>query len=261
MGKTCKSVGCNRKISNEYSLNLCSPCSKAFESGQKQKEVINSNIEIRSPPTIDFNRMYEVYDNMPDDKDSPMKEIFGMMLHLSANNMKVDDLERKVASYAKRIERLEACIASQEEVAVPLGLVVRNMPLPPPGVTELQQVKNAFMEINAPNIDVENDVVHAVRLGATGDKLGSVMVEMSNSQSRASIMKNKKRLVNHHSSSVRKLVIKNMKSWNEMKIENALNGLLRKLPGFEKFYISSNGNLIEKSLGNSHNNATDFSLY
>ena len=156
-----------------------------------------------------------------------------------------EELEELVATYAKRIERLEACIREKDDdVAVPLGLVVRNLPLPSAGVSETQQIRSIFREINATNIDVEKDVVCAVRKGQTAENLGSVMVEMSSCEARANIMKNKKSLANHHNHQIKKLVIKNMKSWAEIKM---VNDISRRLPGLENCFISSNGKILDKS--------------
>jgi hypothetical protein len=74
-----------------------------------------------------------------------------------------------------------------------------------------------------------------------------VFVEMSSDQARASIMKTKKVLESHHNPGIRKLIIKNMKQRSELKMDIALNEILKRIPGSENCFISNNGQIREKA--------------
>ena len=246
MGRNCKSVGCSRKVKEDQpSLKLCQPCQHAFNCGQQQQAIISEE-QLRAPPEINMDAMFEKYDVM---EASPMKDIFGMLLNLSNNNAKIERLEYLVETSAKKIQRLEAIIGNDEgKPAVPLSLAIRNLPLPMKGMSELESVKKALFEIQAPNVDIEKDVKSAVRYGSIeNNNLGVVMVEMSSTVSRASIMKSKKILETHNNPIMRKLIIKNMKSKSELKTERTLKELLKLLPGGgANFYIASNGQIKER---------------
>ena len=103
--------------------------------------------------------------------------------------------------------------------------------------------RQILAEIRAPGIDVNRDVVKAVRKipakpPNTGQPiLGTVLVEMKNEESRASIMKNKHSLQNHPDDSIKRVIIKNMKSREQMMIENLGNNLLKRIPGCQNIIV------------------------
>ena len=53
-----------------------------------------------------------------------------------------------------RITQLEAKVGKPDDIALPLGLAVRYLPLPSEGNTELENVRMALNEINAPGVGV-----------------------------------------------------------------------------------------------------------
>jgi hypothetical protein len=63
--------------------------------------------------------------------------------------------------------------------------LVFNLPIPAPGTEDIELVKALFREINAPNLDVDKDILKVMRRGATEQNQGSVMVEMSSDETRA----------------------------------------------------------------------------
>ena len=73
------------------------------------------------------------------------------------------------------------------------------------------------------------------------------MVELVSDEVRAAIMKTKKILENHHNPCLRRVIVKNMKSKQELKMDIAMNEMLRKLPGGENLYIANNGHIREKT--------------
>ena len=63
------------------------------------------------------------------------------------------------------ITQLEAKVGKPDDIALPLGLAVRYLPLPSEGNTELENVRMALNEINGPGVDVKRDIVKATRVG------------------------------------------------------------------------------------------------
>ena len=184
---------------------------------------------------------------MGTEENSAMKDMFGMLLNLSIKSSETEEMKSQLTFNSQRLDRLEAKVGNPEELAVPLSLAVRNLPFPGPGVTDLQLIKAAFKEINARGVDLDRDIVKVVRQGATAENLGTVLVEMSSDETRASIMKTKKCLENNPSPGIRKLIIKNMKPRVELKFDIALNEILKRIPGGENCFIANNGHIREKN--------------
>ena len=119
-----------------------------------------------------------------------------------------------------RITQLEAKVGKPDDIALPLGLAVRYLPLPSEGNTELENVRMALNEINAPGVDVKRDIVKATRVGYKAESvpgvgnssLGTVKVEVRTEESRALIMKTKFQLKNYPMPVMKSLVIQNLKS-------------------------------------------------
>jgi len=276
--KTCKSEGCNRKFERTSLSDLCPPCTHAFKSAQAQFQRRSENRSesisratsgradilaghrgvpaapapahdlnpSRAPPAIDIDKLFTTYDSIGGE-NSAMKDMFGMLLNLSLRSGETEEMKIHLKSNTQRICRLEAKLGNPDDLAVPLSLAVRNLPLPAQGVTDLQLILAAFKEINAPNVDLDRDITTVVRHGATADNLGTVFVEMSSDQARASIMKTKKVLESHHNPGIRKLIIKNMKQRSELKMDIALNEILKRIPGSENCFIANNGQIREKA--------------
>ena len=77
--------------------------------------------------------------------------------------------------------------------------------------------------------------------------LGTVLVEMRDEESRASIMKNKFRLQENSNPAFQNLMIRNMKSKEQMFMENLGNSILKKIPGCENSFVTSNGQVRDSS--------------
>ena len=129
------------------------------------------------------------------------------------------------------------------------------------GVKDRVVVRQVLAEIRAPGIDVNRDITKAVRkLPAKPSHdpslpaLGTVLVEMRDEDSRASIMKNK-HVLQHHSDAIpRNIIIKNMKSKEQMFMENLGNSILKKIPGCENSFVTPNCQ-IREGIGNTYNRA------
>ena len=77
-----------------------------------------------------------------------------------------------------------------------MSIAIRNLPLPLPGGDDLTCVRNALHEIRAPGVEVRRDVIKAIRKTSgnnPSNTLGTVLVEFRDEESRAAIMKNKKK--------------------------------------------------------------------
>ena len=127
-------------------------------------------------------------------------------------------------------------------------------------MTDLQLVRSALDEIHAQGVDVERDIVKAVRKGIrpADNYPGTVMVEMRDDTARASVMKNKKTLENHHNPGLRKLIIKNYKSEEEMKADRKFSNLLKRIPGSENCYFAGNGQIRENNYQGQSNQSNQF---
>ena len=217
--------------------------------------------ELESPatshplPQVNVTRVYNTYQALeagssnPDDEKTMMKDMFGMILHMFSKDSENKEVKEIVSSNTARIDALEAKVGKPEDVAKPLSLAVRNLPLPGPGVTDLQLVMSAFDEIRAQGVEVERDIIKAVRKGVrpADNYPGTVMVEMRDDTSRASIMKTKKVLESHHNPGLRKLIIKNYKSEEEIKADRKFANLLKRIPGSENSYFAGNGQIRENN--------------
>ena len=175
-----------------------------------------------------------------------MTDMYGMLLNVLSKQSENDAIKEEVKDHGARIRELEAKVGDPTDISEKLGLAVRNLPLPSPGQSELDNVRAAFNEVRAPGVAVTRDITKAVRVGAKDDYLGTVKVEMLNDDSRASIMKNKKSLAYHQNPAMKSLIIKNLKSEDQMRMENFARDVLQILPGGSNFFVAGNGRLRQK---------------
>jgi len=75
--------------------------------------------------------------------------------------------------------------------------------------------------------------------------LGTVLVEMRNEEARALVMKNKATLETNQNEVIRNIVIINMKSKEQMFMQNLGNSNLKKIPGCENSYVTPSGQVRE----------------
>ena len=74
---------------------------------------------------------------------------------------------------------------------------------------------------------------------------GTVLVEVSNLDVKAKIMKNKKVLESHANPEMKNLRIKNMKTQEQMNYEHSTRQLLKMVPGGDSWYVAGNGRLTQ----------------
>ena len=212
----------------------------------------------RSLPNIDVNQLFDTFTSMADGSESvnpntAMRDMYGMMLHMFSQSSENEQSRATVTQCVNRLDALEAKVGNPDEVAIPLSIAVRNMPLPSPGTTDIQLVQSAFREIRAQGVDVERDIIRVNRLGDTSNgRLGTILVEMRNQEVKAQIMKTKKCLENHHSEGLRKLILKNAQTKSEIKTNIALNEMLKRIPGQENNFVAGNGHIMSKNQTQRH---------
>ena len=170
-------------------------------------------------------------------------DMYGMMLQIVLNQSDYEEMKATIAENSLRIQHLEAKLASQNGISEKLGIVIRNLPHANAGQEELDYVRWIISEIKPPGVDIHRDVVKAERIGQTN----AVKVEIRNEQARASIMKNKKNLKNHRFPIFNNLIIKNLKTDDQMSFENFTHDLLKIIPNGSDLFVSGNGHLRYKS--------------
>ena len=213
-----------------------------------------------SPPTIDIKSIQDTYNQLKHSStESPATlNMYALMLNIHSKLPETEALRYEIKKVNNRLDALEAKIGDGSEISERLGLALRFLPLPPTGYTDLDIVKQILAEVRAPGINVDRDVVKAVRKLPSQTRnlsqpiLGTVLVEMKNEESRASIMKNKHALQYHPDNTIRSVIIKNMKSREQMLIENIGNNILKRIPGSENSFLGGNGQ-IRDSLGQNYN--------
>ena len=213
----------------------------------------------RNLPKVDLGHLISSHSALESDGNSVdssivLKEILGVVINMYAKSEGLEKVKKLGEENAYRISQLEAKVGRPEDIALPLGLAVRHLPLPCEGVSELENVRMALREVNAPGVDVNKEVVKAIRVGfkaeseagANNANLGTVKVEMRTEESRASVMKNKYTLKNHPQMVMKRLVIQNLKSREEMKYENFNYDILKMVTNSEDYYIGGNGHIRKK---------------
>ena len=180
-------------------------------------------------------------------------EMLGMIVHMYAKQSENDAMKDQVHSNTDCISHLEAKVGDSNDVAYPRSIAIRKLPLPPHGVTELQNVQHYLKEIKAEGVDVARDCVKAIRKESMkhnpdlGPNLGTVLVELRNEEIRGKIMKSKKNLMNHPALVLQNLIIKNALTPGEMKSQNTHLGMLKMITGSNDFFIAGNGMIRQKN--------------
>ena len=168
----CQMKQCSRRKDISPTTHLCPTCEASItgrvretnrQSSMERRDSArsstqNSNRNI-SPdpenlvdfPPIDIDAAKKTFEEIGDEdpKDRALKYMFGMMISTSSKIQKLDNLEVKVDSLESRMESLESKVGGEEDIAVPLGLAIRNLPIPVNGSSELQQVKFVLGQIGA----------------------------------------------------------------------------------------------------------------
>ena len=208
---------------------------------------------VPTAPPLDIKSIQNTYNKLKTSStESPvMLDMLALVLNIYSKLSETDTFQCEIKKAHSRLDALEAKVGDDKEVAERLGLAVRHLPLPPPGYTDLDMAKQVLAEIKAPGINLDRDVVKAIRkipskpTNPSQPILGTVLVEMKNEESRAGIMKNKHSLQHHPDNAIRRVVIKNMKSRDQMLIEKIGNNILKRIPGCENHFLGGTGQIRE----------------
>ena len=114
-----------------------------------------------------------------------MLDMFAIILNIHSKQSETDNVKTEIKQANARLDAVEAKIGGEHDVAERLSLALRQLPLPAHGYTDLDMVRQVLAEIRAPGIDVNRDIIKAVRkLPAKPSHdpslpaLGTVLVEM-----------------------------------------------------------------------------------
>jgi hypothetical protein len=190
------------------------------------------------------------------DTGKVLSDICGMMVHMFSKQNENEGIKTQVVSNTDRIEHLEAKIGDPNDVSYSRSIAIRKLPLPPHGVTELQNAQHYLKEIRAEAVDISKDAIKAVRKEAAkhnpnlGPNLGTVLVELRNEEIRGKIMKKKKDLEHHPTQLLKELIIKNALTPSEMKAQNTDISLLKMITGGNDHYVAGNGMIYQKNQNN-----------
>ena len=89
------------------------------------------------------------------------------MCHTLSKQHENEGLKAKVDANTDRIEQLEAKVGDPQDVAYPRTIAIRKLPLPPLGVSDLQNAQHYLKEIKIEGVNVDNDAVKAIRKEAS----------------------------------------------------------------------------------------------
>ena len=209
-------------------------------------------------PSVDFSKMESMAEklNAGEDVDQGelLKSVFGMVFGVAKCMGSVDQVRNEAKANTDRIKALEDKVGGKEEVALILGIVILNIPPPPPGTSELEYARAVVKEVNAEGVNPQIDVTKAVRVGfkaesrpgADDGKLGKLEFEVSNAEVKAKIMKTKKKLEKHSNETLRKIKIHNKKTQDQINQDFTNRQLLKMIPGGNAWYIAGNGQLRQQ---------------
>ena len=207
-------------------------------------------------PNVDLKEIIQSCENAkngaPVDSGKVLGDMLGMIVHMYAKQSENNATKEQVHSNTDRISQLESKVGDPNDVAYNRSIAIRKLPLPPHGVSELQNAQHYLDQIKAPGVNVNQDCVKAIRKEAMkhnpnlGPNLGTVLIELRNDEVRGNIMKSKKNLMNHPALVMQNLIIKNALSPTEMKAQNTNLGMLKMITGNNDFFIAGNGMIRKK---------------
>ena len=256
---TCSKPTCRR--SKDLRGGLCPPCFSE-EHGGEEEGMSDPSLASYPPafmaaaPPINMDLVNSVAERVfgggePVSDSDFQKAMFGMMYNNMTKTNKLDMKLEKTVNNVKeneqRIKALEDKAGGQKDCAIPLSIVIQNLPLNPNGEADMVSVIAVIQEINPEGVNAETDVVKVERKGYKPavenktEKLGVVLVELRNTEVKAKIMKTKKVLANHHFANLRSLRINNMKTVDQINQERFNREVLRLVPGGDQFYLTGSG--------------------
>ena len=108
---------------------------------------LNYNLFIRSF-YLDLNALHSSYREMIQDggqgQPKILVDMFGMLLSIVSKQKEFDEVIEQVKSNSQRIKELEDKVGKPDDVAVKLGICIKNLPLPAPTLDELDNVRRTL---------------------------------------------------------------------------------------------------------------------
>ena len=247
MKMKCSTKECKRTKNVDKDTKLCPSCTKSLELEALQEvQAENAN-----STDLDLNALNSSYREMIQDggqgQPKILVDMFGMLLSIVSKQKEFDEVIEQVKSNSQRIKELEDKVGKPDDVAVKLGICIKNLPLPEPGLDELDNVRRTLSNVMAPGVDVMKDVCKAVRIGCKEGYSGIVKVQLRSDESRASIMKSKKILNQSESPILQKLVIQKLKSYEELRMDKFCKDILKMFPDGQSYFVGSNGQIRRRT--------------
>ena len=244
----CSTKECKRTKNVDKDTKLCPSCTKKSSELEALQEVQADNA---ISTDLDLNALHSSYREMIQDggqgQPKILVDMFGMLLSIVSKQKEFDEVIEQVKINSQRIKELEDKVGKPDDVAVKLGICIKNLPLPGPGLDELDNVRRTLSHVMAPGVDVMKDVCKAIRIGCKEGYSGIVKVQLRNDESRASIMKSKKILNQSESPILQKLVIQKLKSYEELRMDKFCKDILKMFPDGQSYFVGSNGQIRRRT--------------
>ena len=87
-----------------------------------------------------------------------------MMVHMFSKQSEIEGIKTQVVSKTCRIDQLEAKIGDPKDVSYSRSIAMRKLPLPPHGVSELQNAQHYLKEVKAEGVDISKDAIGIGRM-------------------------------------------------------------------------------------------------
>ena len=133
--------------------------------GAPHKNIFNypPNNDTHALPEVDINDIIKSCEEAKKGNEVDTGKVFndmlGMMVNMFSKQNEHENVKTQVISNTDRIEQLEAKIGDSKDVAYPRSIAIRKLPLPPHGVTELQNAQHYLKEIKAQCVEISKDAV------------------------------------------------------------------------------------------------------
>ena len=151
--------GLNKRMQSQERQSVAREQHLAQRRGGDAHGVVHSEEDQLNPvsegslPKVDLAELVGNYNQMETngtsaDTSKVLKDILGVVINMYAKSDDIETVKKVAEENSNRISQLEAKVGKPEDIALPLGLAVRFLPLPCMGVSELDNVRMAFKEKN-----------------------------------------------------------------------------------------------------------------
>ena len=259
MSAKCRSQNCNRKPETSNDQNLCILCYDWFQKCQVQHHQDASH----------YQELSSIYNNLTNgihvDHNQMMRALIGSMMNMMSQSSQIMDLKEETKALSETVKVLEDELGATKLKLFHMdydlkelekkninfsprnSIVIRNLTIPKDG-DEHSAVKRLLGQLDVEDFDPGEDILKVERKGQSNEKLGSVMVKLSDQALKSRIMKKKKDLTDNVGIDDKKLKIMNYKNQEQILFENALRSILSILPNGHLYEINGNVRLVAKNV-------------